>query len=527
MRHLLLTTLTVSLLAACNRIQPDKIATRLDEVVRFRVEQKEFTGSVLVAKGDQIVLSKAYGMANREWNIPNTPTTKFRIGSVTKQFTAVAILLLEEQGKLKVEDLVKMHWPEAPPAWDKVTIYNLLTHTSGIHSVTEIPDYKTWQLSETTPEQVIGHVRDLPLDFPPGSQFKYSNSGYILLGYLVERISGQSYADFLREKVFTPLDMKDSGVDSNAEIIERRASGYSPGEHDAILNAGYLSMTFPHGAGALYSTSEDLLRWTRGVFGGKLLSPASLQKMTTPFKDGYAFGVGVTTEKGHKLISHSGGIQGFNANLTYFPDEQITIVVLSNLNGETPDQITRQLTEVIHGEDVVLPSERKEVQVAEESLKKLEGIYEVGPGMNVIITTTGGKLFAQLGSDDPTEMPAESPTRFFVRDSDGQIEFQQNPQGEVTSLALYVEGNKADGKRLPERAEIQLPAAVLSRYAGTYALEPDLDVALRRSRRPLLFEDFQRPSRVHERQTGPRHWPDPAQRRKGLACTETLEGVDR
>jgi CubicO group peptidase (beta-lactamase class C family) len=412
------------MLAACQRPQEDKIAARLDQIVRFRVEQKEFTGSVLVAKGDQIVLSKAYGLANREWNIANTPTTKFRIGSVTKQFTAAAILLLEEQGKLKLDDFVKTHWPDAPAAWDKVTIFHLLTHTSGIHSVTDIPEYKTWQLSETTPEKVIRHVRDLPLDFPPGSKFDYSNSGYILLGYLVERISGQPYAEFLREKIFIPLGMKDSGVDSNTEIIERRASGYSPGPHDAILNADYVNMTFPHGAGAVYSTSEDLWRWNRGVFGGKLLSSASLQKMTTPFKDGYAFGVGVVTENGRKVISHSGGIQGFNTNLTYFPDEQITIAVLANLNGEAPDQLTKQLTAVIHGEAVVLPSEKKEIQVTEESLKKFAGVYEVNPDFNVIITVSDGKLFAQLGGDDPSEMHAESPTRFFVRESDGQIEFQ-------------------------------------------------------------------------------------------------------
>ena len=198
--HLFLLSAAASLLVACHRSQGDDIGKRIDEIVRFRVENKEFTGSVLVAKGDQILLNKGYGLANREWNIPNTPTTKYRLGSVTKQFTAAAILLLEEQGKLKVEDLVKTHWPDAPAAWDKVTIFHLLTHTSGIPSVTSLPDFKTWKLSDTTAEKTTGYVRDKPLEFPPGSQFHYSNSGYILLGYLIERISGQSYGEFLNQK---------------------------------------------------------------------------------------------------------------------------------------------------------------------------------------------------------------------------------------------------------------------------------------------------------------------------------------
>jgi CubicO group peptidase (beta-lactamase class C family) len=469
--------ISASLLAACNRSKDDDISKRIDEIVRFRVDNKEFTGSVLVARGDQIIINKGYGLANREWSIPNAPTTKYRIGSVTKQFTAAAILLLEEQGKLKVEDPVKTHWPEAPPAWDKVTIFHLLTHTSGIPSVTSLPDFETWRLLDSTAEKTTAYVRDKPLEFPPGSQFHYSNSGYILLGFLIERISGQSYGDFLREKIFTPLNMKDSGVDSNIAIIERRAAGYSPGK-DGPENTSYTNMTFPHGAGALYSTTEDLLRWNQGLFGGKLLSPESLKKMTTPFKDDYGFGLGIVKDKDRNSISHSGGIQGFNTNLTYYPDEKLTIAVLANLNGDTPDQLARQLSAVLHGDTIVLPSERVEIKVSEDSLKKFAGLYELSPDTNAIISVSNGKLSTQLGSEDPEELLAESPTRFFSRSIDGQIEFEQDAQGAVTGLTLQLDGEKHPAKRLQERVEVKLPAEVLNRYAGTYRFETGLEVVM-------------------------------------------------
>jgi CubicO group peptidase (beta-lactamase class C family) len=478
LRFFLIST-AASLLSGCSPPTDDKISKRLDEIVRFRVENNEFTGSVLVAKDHQILLNKGYGLANREWNIPNTPTTKYRIGSVTKQFTAAAILLLEEQGKLKVEDLVKTHWPEAPPAWEKITIFHLLTHTSGIPSVTNLPDFKTWRLLDSTAEKTTGYVRDNPLEFPPGSEFHYSNSGYILLGYLIERISGQSYAEFLNQKVFTPLNMKDSGVDSDTAIIERRASGYTPGD-DGPENASYTNMTFPHGAGALYSTTEDLLRWNQGLFGGKLLSPESLKKITTPFKNDYAFGLGIVKDKDkdRTLIAHSGGIEGFNTNLSYYPDEKLTIAVLANLNGDAPDQLTQQLSTVLHGETIVLPSERVEIRVSEDSLRKFAGLYELSPDTNAIITVSGGKLFTQLGSEEPEELLAESATRFFSRSIDGQIEFEQDAQGVVTGLILHLDGGKHPAKRLPERVEVKLPPEVLNRYAGTYRFETGLEVVM-------------------------------------------------
>jgi len=327
-------------------------AAQLDEVVQSYVQNKTFMGSVLVARDAKVILNKGYGSANLEWNIPNTPSTKFRLGSVTKQFTAASILLLEERGKLKLEDPIKMYVPDAPSAWDRITIFNLLTHTSGIPNFTSLAEYKTLQLSDTTPAKTIATVRDRPLDFFPGEKMSYSNSGYILLGYVIEKITGASYERFVRDNIFTPLGMKDSGYDSNSAIIERRAAGYTPspdGPINAPINAGYIHMSVPHAAGALYSTTEDLLRWEQGLFGGKVVSAASLKKMTTPFKNNYALGVVVQTVGGRTVINHGGGIDGFNTFLAYYPDDKLTVVVLSNINGTAPNAIASKLATIAHG----------------------------------------------------------------------------------------------------------------------------------------------------------------------------------
>jgi CubicO group peptidase (beta-lactamase class C family) len=288
----------------------------MDQVVQSYAKNGQFMGSVLVARGAEVVMSKGYGSANLEWNVANDSSTKFRLGSVTKQFTAAAILLLEERGKLKVEDLVKKHLPDAPAAWDKITIFHLLTHSSGIPSFTSFPDYAASAAVPGTPEKLVARFHEKPLDFEPGEKWSYSSSGYVLLGYLIERISGESYAKFVQENIFAPLEMKDSAYDSNSAIISHRAAGYEPGANGP-RNAGFIHMSIPFAAGALYSTTEDLLRWEQGLFGGKLLSAASLQKMTTPFKNDYAFGLGVVTKNGRKLISHGGGIEGFNTYLAY------------------------------------------------------------------------------------------------------------------------------------------------------------------------------------------------------------------
>jgi len=398
-------------------------AARMDQVVQSYVPAR-FMGTVLVARGDTVVLSKAYGAANLEWNIPNTPATKFRLGSLTKQFTAASILLLEERGKLKVDEPVKTYLPDAPAAWDKITIFNLLTHSSGIPNFTSFPDYAATQAFATPVEKVVARFRDKPLDFAPGEKMSYSNSGYVLLGYLIERITGGSYATFVQDNIFTPLGMKDSGYDSNSTVILHRASGYSPSPAGPV-NAGFIHMSIPHAAGALYSTTEDLLKWQQALHGARVVSAASLQKMTTPFKGDYAFGLVVRTVNGRKMIAHGGGIEGFNTSLSYFPDEKLTIVVLSNINGPTADELGSKLEVLAHGGTVTLPTERKETTVAASLLASYVGTYELRPGVAVSITLDGNQLSGQLTGQQKFPIYAESDTLFFFKVVDASIEFDK------------------------------------------------------------------------------------------------------
>ena len=437
----------VLLTASC--VAQDKTPTadvaQMEQIIQAYVPSK-FMGSVLVAQDGKVLLDKAYGFANLEWEVPNTPTTKFRLGSITKQFTAASILLLEERGKLKVEDPVKKYMPDAPAAWDKITIFHVLTHTSGIPSFTGFPDYESHEAQAMTPEKLVEWFRDKPLEFEPGTKWNYSNSGYILLGYLIEKISGQSYSDFLQQNIFTPLGMKDSGYDSNSAIIAHRAAGYTSGKSGPV-NAGFVHMSIPFSAGALYSTTEDLLRWEQALFGGKVLKPESLAKMTTPFKQGYAFGLGVSNNNGHKMIAHDGGIEGFNTSLAYYPDDKLVVAVLANLNGPFAGQIAANLGKVAHGEKVVLPTERKEITVSPEILKQYVGTYRLAPNFRLAITLEDGQLVSQGTNQGKVPMFAESETMSFLKLVDAQIEFVKNEKGEVTNLVLHQNGRDVKGVR--------------------------------------------------------------------------------
>jgi len=469
----------IALLLAAAGLAQD--ISRMDQVVQPYVADEKFMGSVLVARGGEVLLSKGYGSANLEWNIPNSPATKFRLGSITKQFTAVSILLLEERGKLKTDDPVKKFMPDAPAAWDKVTIFHLLTHTSGIPSFTGFPDYASQEPFATTPEKLVARFRDKPLDFQPGEKWTYSNSGYVLLGYLIEKVSGESYEKFVQENIFGPLGMKDSGYDSNSAIIPRRAAGYARVK-DETENAGFIHMSIPFSAGALYSTTEDLLRWEQGLFGGKLLSAASLAKMTTPFKEDYACGVGVRTVSGHKVVDHGGGIEGFNTFLAYYPEDKLTVVALSNLNGDAPSSIVARLAALARGEKVELPSERKEIALAPKILEQYVGTYEMAPKINMMITLHDGQLISQLSGQGKVPLFATSETKFFSKVVDAEIEFGKDDKGAVAYLVLRQGGRDMKAPRtsdkVVEHKEIAVSPKILAQYTGTYELQPGFDLVI-------------------------------------------------
>ena len=439
-----LATLVLSAVLFAAVAAPAQDTARMDQVIQSHVSAGTFMGTVLVARDGAVIVDKAYGMANVEWDVPNTTATKFRLGSVTKQFTGAAILLLEERGKLKVEDRVKTYLPDSPMAWDRINIYNLLTHTSGIPNFTSSPDYNTIKLSARSAEAAVTSFRDRTLDFGPGEKMSYSNSGYMVLGAIIEKVSGQTYEKFVADNLFAPAGMTDSGYDSNTAIIKRRASGYirTPGGY---VNAGYLHMSIPHAAGALYSTTHDLLKWEQALFSGKIVSKASLDRMIAPFKNDYALGVTSSLVNGRRVIAHGGGIDGFNTHLAYYPDSKTVVVVLSNVNGAVPGTLSGQLGALMHGESVTLTTERKEITVPAATLQKYVGAYELAPNVVMTITLEGGSLMGQLTGQGKLPIFPQSETLFFLKVVDAQMEFA----ADGSSLVLHQNGRSTKAPRRP------------------------------------------------------------------------------
>jgi CubicO group peptidase (beta-lactamase class C family) len=430
---------------------------RMEQVLQAAAANNMFMGAVLVAKGDTILLDKGYGSANLEWNIPNTPQTRFRIGSLTKQFAAAAILLLEERGKLKLGDPIKTFMPDVPAAWDEITLFNLLTQTTGIPDYTDAPDFGDTMKLQRTPQQLIATVRDKKLDFAPGEKFAYSNSNYVLLSQVIEKASGGSFQKFVQDNIFTPLSMKDSGFDS-AALMERRASPYSR-RNGEIVNATYIDPSVQVGGGAISSTTHDLLIWERALLDGKLLSPASAKKMLTPFrqgrgpgapyKAGYGMGVYVgTTVDGHREIAHTGSSAGVVTMMVAYPDDRLFVILLSN-SATTPfADIVSKLADLGLDKTITLPSERKPVAFNAKAMSRYTGRYQLRPGFVIEIAQDGDALIAHPSSNPAIALLPESNTRFYAKDPDLQVEFKI-VQGRVTSLVWHINGDILDAPRLP------------------------------------------------------------------------------
>ncbi len=421
-------------------------AARMDQVARVAAEAGQFSGAVLVARDGEVLLDKGYGLADREWNIPNDGDTKFRLGSLTKQFTAVAVLLLNERGLVDLDAPVKTWLPDAPTAWDGVTVRHLLSHTSGVPDFTRMADYEALKTRPATTAELVARFRARPLDFTPGARFAYSNSGYILLTAIVEAASGRPYADFVDEALFRPLGMADTGYDRHGVILSRRASGYTP-TADGVANADYVDMSIPTGAGALYSTTYDLLKWEQGLFGGRVLKPASLSALTTPVLDDYAMGLLVKSGQGYTLVWHNGAIEGFNTYMAYDPADRTAVIILGNLNGDAPDRIGADLTTLARGGTVTLVGERRAVAVDAVTLGAYEGVYALSPAFALTVTVVDGGLTAQATGQKPFALVAEGPDAFFLTVVDARITFTRDKDGAVAGLVLHQGGRDMPAPR--------------------------------------------------------------------------------
>jgi CubicO group peptidase (beta-lactamase class C family) len=296
---------------------------------------QSFSGTILVAHRGRVLSKRGYGFANAEWSVPNTPQTKFEIGSLTKQFTATAILQLVQAGRLRLESPVAVYIPDLPQTWSRITIHHLLTHTSGIPNTAKLSDYTQGLHHHYTPEELIGLVRDRPLDYEPGAKWKYSNTDYYLLGYLIERISAEPYAAYLQQHLFGPLAMTNTGYNSYAAVLPRRAMGYAD-ENGQLRNAERPDPSIPFSAGAVFSTVEDLFRWDEALYAEKIIKRSTQDKMFTSYKqgsEGYGYGWFLTSKDGRIKQYHEGSTFGFASFIARYPNDHLLIVVLSNQEG--------------------------------------------------------------------------------------------------------------------------------------------------------------------------------------------------
>jgi CubicO group peptidase (beta-lactamase class C family) len=416
-------------------------------IVQGYVDKNQFSGTVLVAKDGKPVFREAFGLANRELDVAMTPESVLRLGSITKQFTAAAIMQLVEQGKLSVSDPVSKYYAAAPAAWSKITVEHLLNHRSGIPSYTGLPGFFEKQaMFPRKPEEIVALTQDMPLEFAPGTKHAYNNTGFVLLGYIIEKVSGQTYADYLQQHIFTPLGMKHSGYDDTTTLLPNRAAGYGF-DNGVWSNSAYLSMTLPHAAGSLYSTVDDLLIWEEAFFSDKVVSAASRAAMTKDYGDRYGYGLGVNDLGGHKTVRHSGGIPGFSTDIIRFPDDGLTVIVLANLETAPSSRISSELGRFWLG--IPAPPPPPPIVAADvkpEVLDRYVGVYELAPGFNITLTRDGATLSAQATGQGAFALTATSDTEFHFQPAGIGIVFPAG-DGPAPSFTLH-QGGPREAKRI-------------------------------------------------------------------------------
>ena len=379
-------------------------AKAIDEYMKTASGSGFFMGAVLVSKGGQVLISKGYEMANLEDAVPNTPQSRFNLASVAKTFASTMILLLEERGKLRLQDPICKYLEDCPEAWREVTVSHLLNHTSGIMNYTELPDqFETRALASFLPD-AINRIRKMPLQFKPGTEFRYSNTGYKLLHDIIERVSGKTYEVFLQENILDPLGMKNTGVLEKPGIrhviIKGRAAGYTDGI-GPLENAPWVHPSYAGGFG-IYSTVEDMNLWGQSWFSDKLLSKRTRELAWTAGKGNYGYGWYVFDRAKHRFVMHGGNIPGYGLTFAIYPDDQVVIVVASNLDTAPTPRIHDDVAKIVFGESYTPLPRWKAVAVDPKIYDDYVGRYQKvdEPGFTITITKENGLLWDRVG-DSP------------------------------------------------------------------------------------------------------------------------------
>ncbi len=491
---LILVVVAVLLFAFFADAQAAKLEKQLDDYLTAAHNVWKYHGAALVAKDGKVLFAKGYGMANIELGVPNTPEMIFQIGSITKQFTAVAVLQLEEKGLLSVDDPITKHLPEYPKeTGDRVTIHHLLSHTSGIPSYTSMPGVMENTAQATSVEDLMGIFKDEPLDFEPGEKYVYSNSNYVVLGAIIEKVSGKSYEDYLQENIFGPLGMRNSGYDHRDVIMKNRAAGYSQDQEGELVNAQFVHMSTPYAAGALYSTVGDMLIWDQALYTDKLLSTSSREKMFTPVKGNYGYGWVIDEVYGHKHIWHNGGIFGFYTSFNRYVDDKVCIAVFSNNDSAPVDNMAAGLAAIVFGEPYDLPVIKTPIEVDPAIFADYEGVYQIEEGTYRFITPEDSILYSQHSAGPRFQIFPEAEDKFyFEHDHMTTLTFVRDESGKVIRHVIHKPGKDTPAEKLgSEEAQkvlaereaeweiADVDPAIYEKYVGEYKLPIGLNLTVR------------------------------------------------
>jgi CubicO group peptidase (beta-lactamase class C family) len=436
-------------------------AAKADQYLTAWADQGRFAGTVLIARGDKVLLRKGYGMANYELSVANTPETVYRIGSITKMFTAFGVLQLEEKGKLSVNDTVVKYVPEIPAAWRAITIHQLLCHRSGIPDFINTKAYDNFS-DPNHVENAIKEYAEKPLVSEPGATFRYSNSGYVLLGRVIEKISGKSYEEYLTENILKPAGMMHTAMDHSRDLVLNRASGYR-WDGEAVVNAPISEPDHPWAAGGLRSTLDDMYRFDRVLKAGTLFSKAVTEKAWSayghwaapppfPYEADYGYGSMMGSNFGHKYVGHGGWVNGFVSDFTRYPDDDMVVIVLWNFETANTMIVPHDLAAILFGAPYEMPHAQPIVHPAAEKLARYVGDYQLGP-MKLQITMRNGRLYVlSTGQPSPYGLIAVSDTEFYCNDSPAGIRFVVDEKGSANQVAIKLSGREMTAVRVAEKA---------------------------------------------------------------------------
>ncbi|MBS1774611.1 MAG: serine hydrolase [Bacteroidetes bacterium] len=437
----LIRTALIGLLVICGAVSvsaQDK-AKVVDSILRTYNKLGKFNGTALVAQYGRVIYDKGYGYKDAATKQKNDSNTIYQIGSITKTFTSTLILMLQEQGKLNITDKLSKYFPDYPDG-DRITIANLLTHTSGIYNYTEDTSFMSKQmLSHKTQDDMIKLFKDKPLAFRPGAKFSYSNSNYMLLGYIIEKVTGKTYYAVLREMIFVPLGMNNSGADFVGLKNKNKATGYLGIDGDNGVKAPFVDSSVSYSAGCIYTTAPDMYKWANAVLHHELLSAAIWDSATTNRMDNYGYGWMVGELYGGKSIGHNGGVHGFVSNLYMTPNDASVVILLSNSMDADLAEIRRQITAAINNKPFELPEIRREIKLDPKTLAEYVGVYDYNPSFSIRVYIENGKLMGQATNQNPFQLYAARKDFFFLKVVDAQTTFVRD-SGKVTKMMLRQAG---------------------------------------------------------------------------------------